>query len=90
VGARLDLAAMPWPEGALALASPDALLGAGDDYELCFTVPAAREGAVLAVASQLKLPLTRIGQIEAEPGLRLVDAGGAVRAVEMRGHDHFR
>jgi thiamine-monophosphate kinase len=86
---RLD-----WPQPCvalgLALASPDELLGSGDDYELCFTVPAAHEAAVSAVAAQLQLTLTRIGQIEPEPGLRLVDADGAVRSVEMRGHDHFR
>lgn len=90
VGARLDLAAMPLPDGALALASPHELLGSGDDYELCFTVPAVHEAAVSAVAAQLQLRLTRIGQIEAEPGLRLVDTGGSVRAVAARGHDHFR
>jgi thiamine-monophosphate kinase len=90
VGARLDLAAMPLPDGALALASPDELLGSGDDYELCFTVPAAHQGALPALGKRLGLALTRIGQIEAEPGLRLVDVGGAVRAVAARGHDHFR
>ena len=90
VGARLDLPAVPLPDGALALASPDELLGSGDDYELCFTVPALHEGAVSTVADQLRLTLTRIGQIEAEPGLRLVDAAGEVRAVAARGHDHFR
>lgn len=90
VGARLDLAAMPLPDGALALASPEELLGSGDDYELCFTVPAPREGAVPTLAGQLGPTLTRIGQVEAEPGLRLVDAAGRVHAVAARGHDHFR
>ena len=90
VGARLELAALPLPHGAANLVSPDEMLGSGDDYELCFTVPPVHEAAVAAVAAQLQLRLTRIGQIEAAPGLRLVDAGGAVRAAEMRGHDHFR
>jgi thiamine-monophosphate kinase len=53
-------------------------------------VPARHEGAVSAVAKQLRLTLTRIGQIEAESGLRLVDAAGLVRAVAAKGHDHFR
>jgi thiamine-monophosphate kinase len=90
VGARLDLAAMPLPNGALALASPDELLGAGDDYELCFTVPPRHEAALPALAGRLGCPLTRIGQIEAEAGLRLVDAAGQGHAVAARGHDHFR
>ena len=89
VGARLDLAAMPLPDGALALASPDELLGLGDDYELCFTVPPTHEAAVSALGERLGLALTRIGQIEAEPGLRLVDAAGEASAVAARGHDHF-
>ena len=89
VGARLDLAAVPLPDGALAAASHDELLGSGDDYELCFTVPAVHEGAISTLAAQLRLKLTRIGLIEAEPGLRLVDATGAVRVVAARGHDHF-
>ena len=90
VGARLDLAAMPLPDGALAFTSPDEVLGSGDDYELCFTVSAPHEPALPALAAQSGLALTRIGLIEAEPGLRLVDADGRVRAVATRGHDHFR
>ncbi|MDD3650292.1 thiamine-phosphate kinase [Immundisolibacter sp.] len=90
VGARLDLAALPLPEGALALASHEELLGAGDDYELCFTVPASNEARVPELAQRLGLALTRIGRIEAEPGLRLVDTAGEEHAVAAKGHDHFR
>ena len=90
VGARLDLAALPLPAGALALASHEELLGAGDDYELCFAVPPSREAAVPALAARLGCPLSRIGRIEAEPGLRLVDAAGRVQPAPPRGHDHFR
>jgi thiamine-monophosphate kinase len=90
VGARLDLASLPLPEGGLGLASHDELLGSGDDYELCFTVPPAHEHAVPALAGQLGLALTRIGQIETEPGLRLVNADHSVRRVQAHGHDHFR
>lgn len=90
VGARLDLASLPLPDGGLGLASHEELLGSGDDYELCFTVPPAREHALPALAGRLGLPLTRIGQIEPEPGLRQMDAQGAVQPVSQRGHDHFR
>jgi thiamine-monophosphate kinase len=42
------------------------------------------------LAQQLGLALTRIGRIEAEPGLRLVDTAGEEHAVAAKGHDHFR
>ena len=50
----------------------------GDDYELCFTARAGaarrdRSGGARAAAP----PVTRVGVIDAAPGLRLVDAGGA-------------
>lgn len=67
------------------------VLAGGDDYELLFTAPAARHDAVLAAARLAATPVTRIGRIEAEPGLRLVDAQG--RPVSGSGpyasFDHF-
>jgi thiamine-monophosphate kinase len=49
----------------------DCMLAGGDDYELLFTVPAARRAQVQALGDALGLPLTRIGCTEADPGLRL-------------------
>ncbi len=65
------------------------MLAGGDDYELLFTAPPARRDAVAAAALAAGTPVTRIGQIEAEPGLRLVD--GAGRRVDRRyaSFDHF-
>ncbi len=64
-------------------------LAGGDDYELAFTAPPHRREAVQAAARASGTPVTRIGQIEAERGLRLVDAQG--RAVENHyaSFDHF-
>ena len=53
------------------------VLGGGDDYELLFTAPPSASAAVQAAAQAAATPVTRIGRIEAEPGLRLVDAQGA-------------
>lgn len=61
----------------------------GDDYELCFTAPASAREAVLAAGAQSGTPVTRVGRIEAEPGLRLVDAHGAPLALRVQGFDHF-
>ncbi|MEO7128448.1 MAG: thiamine-phosphate kinase, partial [Rhodoferax sp.] len=62
----------------------------GDDYELVFTAQAARRQAVQAAAARAHTPITRIGSIEAQPGLRLVDAQGAPVSVQhLHSFDHF-
>jgi thiamine-monophosphate kinase len=63
-------------------------LSSGDDYELCFTVPAEKQQQLQQLAAILDCPLTRIGVIEQQPGIRCVDAGGAVVDVES-GYDNF-
>ena len=67
----------------------DCVLSGGDDYELLFTAPQDARPCVDALSAELKLPLTRIGSIQAgEPRLVVLDAGG--RALEFRsGFDHF-
>ena len=64
-------------------------LAGGDDYELAFTAPVARRAAVAAAALASRTPVTRIGRIEAEPGLRLVDAQGRPVARRYASFDHF-
>ena len=65
------------------------LLAGGDDYELCFTVPAERHGEVRDLACELDLSLARIGTIKPGSGLRLLDKRGAPMATGTRGYDHF-
>jgi len=64
-------------------------LAGGDDYELAFTAPADRRDAVEAAGRASATPVARIGRIEAEPGLRIVDGTG--RPVDQRfsSFDHF-
>ncbi|PZP32936.1 MAG: thiamine-phosphate kinase [Roseateles depolymerans] len=89
VGARLELDALP-RSSVLAqqsqLLQRECLLAGGDDYELVFTVPAGTDVPALAGAT----PVTRIGVIEAEPGLRVVDADGQAVAHGLRSFDHFK
>ncbi|WP_457321203.1 thiamine-phosphate kinase [Roseateles sp. P5_E11] len=87
VGARLDVDALPRSEVLAAQAAAvqqECLLAGGDDYELVFTAPAGARLPDVGVA------LTRIGVIEAEPGLRVVDARGAVVEHGLRSFDHFK
>jgi thiamine-monophosphate kinase len=66
------------------------VLSGGDDYELCFTAPAARRAEVECLAAQLGLPLTRIGKIVAGQGCIVHDTHGHPIDIEVEGYDHFR
>ena len=61
----------------------------GDDYELAFTAPPAASGAVQAAAASSQTRVTRIGVIDNQPGLRLVDAQGQCIPVSFTSFDHF-
>ena len=92
LGATLDVDALP--AGAVLATRETAVRRAfaaagGDDYELCFTAPASARAAVLAAAASVATPVTRVGRIEAAPGLRLVDAAGAPLGLQLQGFDHF-
>lgn len=64
-------------------------LAGGDDYELAFTAPATAREAVQAAAAQAGTRVTRIGRIDAEPGVRVLDAQGQPLAQALRAWDHF-
>jgi thiamine-monophosphate kinase len=90
VGARVELDALPRsPELAAmpAALQHECLLAGGDDYELLFT--ARDEGAVQRAAASAGVAVARIGRIEAERGLRVVDRHGAPLATPWRAFDHF-
>lgn len=92
VGATLDVDALP-AGPALARQSRELrrrfTAAGGDDYELCFTAPASGRAAVLEAAALAATPVTRVGAIDAAPGLRLVDAHGAPLDLGLTGWDHF-
>ncbi len=88
VGAALMLERLPLSDALRALPPDQArllALTAGDDYELCFTLPPGVDPAVLA----LPVPVTRIGVIVAEPGLRLT-LHGAPNPLPLQGYNHFQ
>jgi len=93
VGARIDVERLP-ASAALAPftddpAVRDALLGGGDDYELCFTAPQGAAGEVEAAAARAGVQVTRVGCIVDGGGLVLVDVGGCVLQPRRTGFDHF-
>ncbi|MBS0341001.1 MAG: thiamine-phosphate kinase [Proteobacteria bacterium] len=101
VGATLDadavaarLAAAWHPDGhALQLSSEvrhAVTVAGGDDYELAFTAPPAAREQVEHAGRAAGTPVTRIGRIEPQPGLRLVDGSGQPLArQQFASFDHF-
>jgi len=91
-GATLNADALP--AGPVLATQPLALRRAftaagGDDYEICFTAPAANRDAILAAAKACSTPVSRIGRIDASAGLRWTDADGAPLTLDLSSFDHF-
>jgi thiamine-monophosphate kinase len=93
VGARLELACLPRsPVLAAWLAAGgdwNLPLNGGDDYELCFTVPRSRAGALTARLGGLDCGIAAIGSVTAEPGLKLLGPDGRPFVPRAGGWDHF-
>ena len=67
----------------------DCVLAGGDDYELVFTAAPNRRADVLAAAQSSDTPVTRIGQIDAERALFVLDEAGAPITGPWASFDHF-
>jgi len=67
----------------------DLALCAGDDYELCFTVPAQQRRRVEELCSQFACGCRAIGIIEQASGLRLQQSDGTLTILQNGGFDHF-
>ncbi len=93
VGARIDHHALPLAPLEAACGDPERAFRActrgGDDYELLFSAPPVQRDALLALSARLGLPLHRIGQLEAAPGLRVHGPDGRIQTGDARGYDHF-
>jgi thiamine-monophosphate kinase len=92
VGARLVRDQVPLSSALQTIADSErawqlALTG-GDDYELCFTVPAAREEKLQTLSREVSI--TRIGEIMEGNALQLLDSAGHAVAMEQAGYEHFR
>ena len=63
-------------------------LGGGDDFELLFAVPRRFRGRLRTILREARgVQLTRIGELTAEPGVRLLRDGAALPM--PRGFSHF-
>ncbi|MET3442255.1 thiamine-monophosphate kinase [Variovorax paradoxus] len=64
-------------------------LSGGDDYELVFTAAPSARAAVEQAGQESATRVTRIGRIDAEGGLRIVDASGSPVTQRFGSFDHF-
>jgi len=62
-------------------------LHGGEDYELLFTVPPRRAKRIPQTFHGV--PITRIGEITSQRGVRLLDRAGRLRLLSAGGWDHF-
>jgi len=65
------------------------VLSGGDDYELCLVVTPDNENKLMQVSSETGLILTRIGIIEQQKSLTIVDETGAKQLLDHPGYEHF-
>lgn len=93
VGALVHLEQLPLSDSLAALCSVEqsqewAATG-GEDFELCFTVSAERQTEVQALAAELGLALTCIGEISSGNELQVLLQGEVWLPTGAQGFDHF-
>lgn len=80
VGARIDINAVPVPDS---IVTQPFTLSAGDDYELCFTLPPEKQAEL-----STEFDFSCIGEITEEAGIQVFDHGKMI-AIEHHGFQHF-
>lgn len=92
VGATIDVTRLPLSEAmknSIPLHEARRLaLTAGDDYELCFTVPSDKLTQLESVRAHFDCPIQCIGKIEGERGVRCFDEQGSWPGTPL-GYQHF-
>jgi thiamine-monophosphate kinase len=93
VGAALYLERLPMSDAVCAYVADtgdwNLPLSAGDDYELCLTVPSQRQPTLDEVGADFDCALSWVGVIEKQGGLRCVREGAQGCSLEPRGYRHF-
>ncbi len=93
LGAVLELAALPLSEAASELSKQDGrsaiehALGDGEDFELVLAV-SNHEAARIVRDQPLGIPITKIGELTEQPGLRQQGATGKPTPLEPQGFEH--
>lgn len=88
-GARIDLSQLPVSAALKSHAenAVDYVLAGGDDYELCFCI--APDRLALLRAQDVACDVHDIGEVLAEPGLKVIDVDGNEYHPARQGWEHF-
>jgi thiamine-monophosphate kinase len=94
VGAEIDAHRVPVSQAAREMlaagaATLETVLCGGDDYELVFTAAPASAADLARIASELEIPLCRIGRCVAGSGVAVADAAGTPMTLRRSGWRHF-
>ncbi len=90
VGARIELARLPVRDVTRQIPGwREAVLAGGDDYELLFAAPKAARGRLSEIAAGLTLPLARIGTVQEQREVVVLDEEGRPLALARTGWRHF-
>ena len=93
-GAEIERDLLPLSDAARNMLSADAdlwptILAGGDDYELLFTAPGEKRGAIMAAGEESDTPVTVIGRMtSATAGVLLLDEKGNPVKVDGAGFQH--
>jgi thiamine-monophosphate kinase len=89
-GAEIELAALPLSGATPAAHAQQYALSGGDDYEICFTAPAASTEKIRELAAHFSTRLSIIGRVTGKGGLVVRDReGGIVSLANAGGYTHF-
>ncbi len=90
LGAEIDSSLLPLSPQLLKVKEKSAAqqfaLQGGDDYELCFTLPAQKESELLHLAASFDVAVTCIGEVNNEVGVLRIDG----EPVQGGGYEHFK
>lgn len=93
VGAEIYLEQLPFSNALRSLTDSEDIhpiaLASGDEYEILFTAPSHHQHSILARVDELNLPISRIGKILHDSGVKLL-AHGQEQIYSVAGFDHFR
>lgn len=93
VAAQVQLARLPVCRDLDKLENDDlywqTALAAGDDYELCFTVPAHLRTELEQRIKNMDCPVTCIGKVTAGEGISWLQESGTEVKLELEGYQHF-
>jgi len=97
VGAEIDLGTLPISTACRAYATNQGLpptqlaLTGGEDYELLFTAPPAKQSEIIKQARTHRFHVTHIGTIRPRRfGMRMKDHDGTSHPIPMTSYEHFR